>query len=120
MSIRLFSTPLDGSLVGNPAATATFAARWAGLSSRTRPLLCYNTGRLGDDVLALINAGTVPRPDFIIAAVGTEILDVANGGRIDGYARRSAEGGGGGPWGHTSTRQLSDPVEIELVPAISG
>jgi len=92
MSIRLFSTPLDGSLVGNPAATATFAARWAGLSSRTRPLLCYNTGRLGDDVLALINAGTVPRPDFIIAAVGTEILDVANGGRIDGYARRSAEG----------------------------
>src|SRR5687768_7109108 len=92
MSIRLFATPLDGSLLGNPTATADFAARWAALPEHQRPLLCYNTGRLADDVLALITAGIVPRPDFIISAVGTEIIDVADGGRIEGYARRLAEG----------------------------
>ncbi len=92
MNIRLFATPLDGSLVGNPAATAAFATRWAALPARSRPLLCYNTGRLGDDVLAQVAAGSVPRPDFIIAGVGTEIIDVSDGGRIDGYARRLAQG----------------------------
>lgn len=92
MSIRLFATPLDGSLLGNPTATAEFAARWAALPSARRPMLCYNTGRLGDDVLALIAAGTVPRPDFVIAAVGTEIIDVSDGGRIAGYGRRLAAG----------------------------
>jgi sucrose-6F-phosphate phosphohydrolase len=92
MSIRLFATPLDGSLLGNPAATAEFAARWNALPRRTRPLLCYNTGRLGDDVLALIAAGEVPRPDVVIAAVGTEIIDLAAGGRVEAYARRLADG----------------------------
>jgi sucrose-6-phosphatase len=92
MSIRLFATPLDGSLLGNPAATADFAAHWAALPARSRPLLCYNTGRLGDDVLALVAEGTVPRPDFIIAAVGTEIIDVAKGAPIASYAERIAEG----------------------------
>jgi sucrose-6-phosphatase len=92
MTIRLFATPLDGSLIGNPAATAVFAERWAALPATARPLLCYNTGRLGDDVQALVAAGTVPRPDFIIAAVGTEILDVAHGGTVNGFARRLASG----------------------------
>jgi sucrose-6F-phosphate phosphohydrolase len=92
MSIRLFATPLDGSLLGNPAATAAFAERWSALPAHVRPFLCYNTGRLGDDVLALVTAGTVPRPDFIIAAVGTEIIDVMDGGPLDGYARRLAQG----------------------------
>jgi sucrose-6F-phosphate phosphohydrolase len=90
--IRLFATPLDGSLVGNPASTAHFASLWSGLPARRRPLLCYNTGRLAEDVLALIANGSVPRPDFIIAAVGTEIYDLADGGRLDGYVRRIGEG----------------------------
>lgn len=92
MSIRLFATPLDGSLLGNPVATAAFAAQWAALPARNRPLLCYNTGRLSADVMALIATGTVPRPNYIIAAVGTEIIDLANGKPITGYARRLAQG----------------------------
>lgn len=87
MIIRLFATPLDGSLLGNPSATADFAARWAKLAPRTRPLLCFNTGRLGHDVLELVASGTVPRPDFVIAGVGTEIIELATGRRMDDYVK---------------------------------
>ena len=44
--IRLFATPLDGSLIGDPSATAAFREAWEALPARSRPLLCFNTGRL--------------------------------------------------------------------------
>ena len=88
--IRLFATPLDGSLIGDPSATAAFREAWEALPARSRPLLCFNTGRLSEDVFARIRSGELPRPDYLIAAVGTEIFDLKDGQRIAAYERRIA------------------------------
>lgn len=88
--IRLFATPLDGSLIGDPTATAAFIEAWAALPARSRPLLCFNTGRLSEEVLVRIAAGDLPRPDYLIAAVGTEIVELKTGNRIAAYEQRIA------------------------------
>jgi sucrose-6F-phosphate phosphohydrolase len=73
--IRLFSTDLDGTLLGNPEAAWRFAEKWAALEPRRRPLLVYNTGRTVADTQALIAARQLPAPEFIIGSVGTELHD---------------------------------------------
>jgi sucrose-6F-phosphate phosphohydrolase len=71
--VQLLSTDLDGTLVGDPAATARFAAAWAGLQSADRPILVYNTGRTIVDTRDLIAMRQLPEPDHIIGGVGTEL-----------------------------------------------
>jgi hypothetical protein len=44
-SIRLFSTDLDGTILGNPEAAWRFGEAWQALPLARRPLLVYNTGR---------------------------------------------------------------------------
>lgn len=42
--IQLFSTDLDGTLLGNPVASWRFSDTWTAQESSQRPLLVYNTG----------------------------------------------------------------------------
>ena len=79
MPIKLFSSDLDGTLLGNPESSHRFKQVWEALPANRRPLLCYNTGRLLDDVLALIAAELLPKPDYIIAGVGTQLYDAQLG-----------------------------------------
>jgi sucrose-6F-phosphate phosphohydrolase len=72
-SIRLFSTDLDGTLLGNPEAAWRFAAVWESLPPGRRPLLVYNTGRTVADTNAIVTARQLPEPDFTIGSVGTEL-----------------------------------------------
>ena len=74
--IRLFCSDLDGTLLGNPEATGHFKRTWESFIGRQRPLLCYNSGRLIDDVLHLLQIEPLPKPDYIIAGVGTQLYDV--------------------------------------------
>ncbi|MCL6705390.1 HAD family hydrolase [Pseudomonas sp. R2.Fl] len=71
MSIRLFSSDLDGTLAGNREASRRFADFWAGLDADRRPLLVYNSGRLVDDVLDFTAAEGLPKADIVIGGVGT-------------------------------------------------
>lgn len=73
--IRLFSTDLDGTLLGDPAAAGRFTAAWTGIDRRFRPLLVYNTGRTVSDTRSLVAARELPEPDYIIGSVGTELHD---------------------------------------------
>ncbi|MBI2515329.1 MAG: HAD-IIB family hydrolase [Opitutae bacterium] len=75
-AIRLFSTDLDGTLLGNPESTRRFKAAWESLSSEARPLLVYNSGRLVDDLRRFIDDGILPEGDYWIGGVGTQIFDV--------------------------------------------
>lgn len=74
-TIRLFSTDLDGTILGNPEAAWRFGERWAALDAGRRPLLVYNTGRTIADTQSLVAARHLPEPDFIIGSVGTELHD---------------------------------------------
>ncbi len=73
--IRLFSTDLDGTLLGNPEGCGRFAEAWERLPVGLRPILVYNTGRTTADTQALAKARGLPEPDFIIGSVGTELHD---------------------------------------------
>lgn len=73
--IRLFSTDLDGTVLGHPEAARRFADRWEALDARQRPLLAYNTGRTVADTQALVAHRQLPAPDIIIGSVGTELHD---------------------------------------------
>ncbi len=73
--IRLFSTDLDGTLLGNPEAEQRFKHTWESLKRETRPILVFNTGRSVRDVRSLIKARKLPEPDIIIGGVGTELFD---------------------------------------------
>lgn len=71
--IRLFSTDLDGTLLGNPEAAWRFSEAWQSLPLGRRPLLVYNTGRSVADTQSIVAARQLPEPEFIIGSVGTEL-----------------------------------------------
>ncbi|HEX7631042.1 MAG TPA: HAD-IIB family hydrolase, partial [Lacunisphaera sp.] len=90
--IRLFSADLDGTLLGNPESTHRFKTAWESLDPATRPLLVYNSGRLIDDLRRFIDDGTLPRGDYWIGGVGTQVFDVKSGRLLDELRGHLAEG----------------------------
>lgn len=77
-TIRMFSSDLDGTLLGDREAAHQFNILWQALETDKRPLLTYNSGRLLDDIKQLIHSGQLPPPDYIISGVGTHIYDYNN------------------------------------------
>lgn len=100
--IRLFSTDLDGTLLGNPEATQRFKAVWLALPAETRPLLVYNTGRLVPDLRRFIDDGTLPPGDFHLGGVGTQIYDVGAGRMLEELREHLAAG-----WDRARVQELA-------------
>ena len=74
--ICLFSTDLDGTVIGKPDATTAFRKTWEEISTADRPLLCYNSGRLLNQTLELMDNSDLPDPDYLICGVGILIYDM--------------------------------------------
>jgi sucrose-6F-phosphate phosphohydrolase len=90
--VRLFSTDLDGTLLGNPEATQRFKSVWQELDPITRPILIYNSGRLVDDLRRFIDDGTLPPAEFWVGGVGTQIWDVRAGRTPEAFPAYLSEG----------------------------
>ncbi|MFH4967333.1 HAD-IIB family hydrolase [Gaetbulibacter sp. M240] len=73
--IKLLSFDIDNTLINFHTHKSNFPKVWTQYKPEHNILLTYNTGRLLDDVLGLIEKGTLPEPDYIIAGVGTLIYD---------------------------------------------
>lgn len=110
--MRLFSTDLDGTVVGNPEATRRFARFWQSLPDDNRPVLVYNSGRLVEDQLALIEETGLPEPDFIIGGVGTMLHHKANTDISDSFNLAIADGFDG----HSVERIMSGVDGIKKQP----
>lgn len=92
VNIRLVSTDLDGTLLGNPEATARFKSRWEALPEGSRPVLVYNSGRLVSDMHALVASGLLPEPSFLIGGVGTQLFDYRENRAVEGFSEAFQEG----------------------------
>ncbi len=73
MDIRLLSFNIDGTLLGKSNTNRSFKKLWNHIDPAHRPILCYNTGRLLDNTLQLIEDKKLPEPDYIISGLGTNI-----------------------------------------------
>ncbi len=73
--IRFLSFDLDGTLLGDREAIRRFRKVWNIIPGEVRPLLCYNTGRLFEDTLQIIEEEGLPLPDYCICGVGTLVYD---------------------------------------------
>jgi len=90
--IRLLSSDLDGTLLGNPEATQRFKTAWQSLPANTRPLLVYNSGRLIDNMRKLVASDQLPAPDYYICGLGTQVFDEKAGRILDEDNRLLDEG----------------------------
>lgn len=106
---RVLVTDIDGTLVGDDAALARFAA-WL-RPRRDELALVYATGRTRDSVAQLVGETPAPEPDVVISLVGTEIHD-RSGRPWPGWLERF------GDWDADRVRgTLAGDGRLELQPA---
>ena len=72
--IKLLSFDIDNTLIDFHTFKSNFRKAWK-KHKNTNVLLVYNTGRLIDDVLGLIEKKVLPKPNYIISGVGTHIYN---------------------------------------------
>jgi sucrose-6F-phosphate phosphohydrolase len=92
MDIKLFNSNLDATLIGTPGAAHHFHEAWEQIPQDKRPVLVYNSGRPLDEICEIVKDSSLPDPQYIIAGVGTQLLDYANDRLMHEYTDTLIEG----------------------------
>lgn len=92
VKISIFSSDLDGTLLGNPEATRRFKTAWEGIPDAKRPILVYNSGRLVSDMLVLLENELLPLPEYLIGGVGTQLFDMRAGMEVPEFDAAFSQG----------------------------
>jgi sucrose-6F-phosphate phosphohydrolase len=108
MDIKLLSFDIDNTLIKSEE-DKDFFNLWSSLDFTDKPILVYNTGRLLDDTKRLIQASTLPQPDYIIAGVGTSIYDVANDTVLKEFSQILEEG-----WDRKKVSEIIQSLEYDM------
>ncbi len=92
MNIQLLSFDIDNTLFDLKTGRTNFRSAWDQFENIENIILCYNTGRLLDDVLQLIKRKILPEPQYIISGVGTNIYDFNAGKLLKKFSQILEEG----------------------------
>lgn len=76
MTVKLLSFDIDGTILCSQDDGSVFKNTWHSIPQQ--PILTYNSGRMLDNMLRLIDEHRIPKPSYIISGVGTTIYDVEN------------------------------------------
>lgn len=98
---KLLVTDIDDVLTGDAEATERFGS-WLS-THRDRVRLVITSGRSIVSIKRLIDAGTLPVPDMVLASVGTEIYRLPGYHHVDAWEERIRAG-----WDRSRVRQLLD------------
>lgn len=91
-TIKILSFDIDNTLIDLETLQTGFSAIWQEFPPRSDVVLTYNTGRLYDDVIGLIQRHIIPAPDFIVGGVGTHIYDYRNETVLNEFEKVLEEG----------------------------
>jgi sucrose-6F-phosphate phosphohydrolase len=87
----LFVSDMDDTMLGDDAALGRLAE--ALMEIRGQIVIAYNSSRPCASLKeTLAQNNNLPKPDYLIGALGTEIEDFPAGGRIDAYSRNLKAG----------------------------
>jgi sucrose-6F-phosphate phosphohydrolase len=109
MPIDFLSLDIDNTLINEQSLDGKFDEYWQRAPRENRPILCYNTGRLLDDTLDLVKNNVLPRPDYIISGVGTNIYDANERRVIKEFSEILEEG-----WDTERVQQIVNQMPFHL------
>lgn len=110
MKMKLFASDLDGTLLGTLFQTHAFTAQWLRIHPDRRPLLVYNTGRMLEDSLQVIEEFQLPVPDYIISGVGTGIYDCRQKCPLKEFSAMLQKG-----WDRAAVDEVISRLELDLL-----
>ncbi len=113
MADKLLSLDVDNTVIYGEKMASIFPKVWEKLPSEKKPLLCYNTGRMLDNMIQLIEDHVLAIPDYIISGVGTNIYDYKNRKILKKFSEILEEG-----WDIETVEKIIEelPFQIDIQP----